>query len=87
MIKFTQGSIGGAFGSRNEGKNFDIVVKAAAPNKLKDALIGGGMVMAGIAYLTYTAFKHGAKQFEKAELYAMYNAGVIDWNPDEFFKK
>ena len=78
MIKFTQGSIG----NRN-GEIHDIVVKAAAPNKLKDALIGGGMVLAGIAYLTHTAFKHGAKQFERGELEAMRDAGVIDWEPEE----
>lgn len=78
MIKFVQGSIGDA-----NGKMHNIVVKAAAPNKLKDALIGGGMVMAGIIYLTYTAFKQGSDQFERAELYAMHAAGVIDCDPED----
>lgn len=79
MIKFKRGSIGD-----KDGVMHDIVVKAAAPNKLKDALIGGGMVLAGVAYLTYTAFVEGAKGFERAELHAMKDAGVIDFDPDEF---
>lgn len=78
MIKFKHGWIG-----NQDGEQFDIVVKAAAPNKLKDALIGGGMVMAGITYLTYTAFRNGAKAFERAELCAMKDAGVIDWDPED----
>ena len=36
MIKFKQGWIG-----TKEGVKKDIIVKAAAPNKLKDAFIGG----------------------------------------------
>lgn len=78
MIKFTRGGIGSS-----DGTMHDIVVKAKAPNTLKDALIGGGMVLAGVVYLTYTAFKGGALAFEKAELKAMYDAGVIHENPDE----
>ena len=80
MIKFKQGAVGP---SGSDKLTTDIVVKAAAPNKLKDALIGGGMVMMGIAYLTYTAFKHGSKQFERAELYALREAGVINWDPED----
>lgn len=78
MIKFKHGWIG-----NQDGEQFDIVVRAAAPNKLKDALIGGSMVMAGIAYLTYAAFRNGAKAFERAELYAMKDAGIIDWDPED----
>ena len=63
MIKFKQGNIG-----NYQGEWRDIVVKAKAPNTLRDALIGGGMVMAGIAYLTYTAFRHGSAAYERAEL-------------------
>lgn len=81
MIKFTRGNIVG-----EDGIAHDIVVKAAAPNKLKDALIGGGMVMAGIAYLTYTAFRNGAKAFEWAEWQAMYDAKVVFEPPEKIFK-
>ncbi len=81
MIKFTRGSIGD-----KDGIMHDIVVKAAAPNKLKDALIGGGMVMMGIIYLTRAAFRDGAKAFEWAEWQAMYDAGVVAERPEEVFK-
>ena len=43
MIKFKQCWIG-----TKEGVKKDIIVKAAAPNKLKDALIGGSFVIGGI---------------------------------------
>ena len=79
MIKFTQGWIG----EQNGEATHDIVVKAAAQNTLKDAMIGIGIVMVGIIYLTYTAFKHGAKQFEMAELYALRDAGAIDYDPEK----
>lgn len=81
MIKFKQGSIGNI--KANDGSYKDIVVKSAAPNTLRDSLIGGAIVMAGIAYLTVTAFKSGSKAFEKAELYTMRDCGVIDWDPKE----
>lgn len=72
MIKFTQGSI------RNmEGVEKDIAVKTAAPNNLKDILIGGGMVLIGIAYLTSTAFRNGSKKFEDAEYQTMVDLGII----------
>lgn len=80
MIKFKQGAVGP---SGSDKLTTDIVVKAVAPNTLKDALVGGSMVMAGIIYLTYTAFKHGSRQYERAELYALREAGVINWDPEE----
>lgn len=64
MIKFKQGTIG----NPNTGVSKDVIVKAASPNSLKDVLIGGGMVLVGIAYLTTTAFKNGSKKYEEAEL-------------------
>ncbi len=63
MIKFKQGWI-----TSKEGNMKDIVVKAAAPNKFKDILIGGLLLTAGVAYLTTTAFKYGSKKFEEAEI-------------------
>ena len=51
MIKFKQGWI-----STMEGAKKDIIVKASAPNKLKDTFIGGCLVIGGIIYLTSTAF-------------------------------
>lgn len=79
MIKFKQGNIG-----NYNGEIRDIIVKTAAPNSLKDALIGGGMVLVGIAYLTYTAFRNGSQAFEKAEFQTMIDLGLItDDKPDE----
>ena len=63
MINFKQGSIT----NPETGVTKDIVVKAIAPNNLKDAIIGGGMVLIGIIYLTSSAFRNGSKKFEVAE--------------------
>lgn len=49
------------------GETKDIVVKAVTSNNLKDILIGGGIVMIGIAYLTLSVFRNGARAFEEAE--------------------
>ena len=63
MIKFTQGDI------TNIDKRVtkDIVVKASAPNNLKEILIGGSLLMIGVVYLTYTAFRNGSRAFDEAE--------------------
>lgn len=66
MIKFKQGWI-----ATKEGLKKDIIVKATAPNKLKDAFIGGCLVIGGIIYLTSTAFRYGAKKYEDAEFEVM----------------
>lgn len=63
MIKMNFGSIG----NYDTGKYEDIVVKAGAPNDLKDIFIGGGLIVAGVIWLTVTAFKKGACAYEKAE--------------------
>lgn len=73
MIKFTQGQL------RNmEGDAKDIVVKSAAPNTLKDMLVGGAILLVGIIYLTKNAFKNGAKKFEAAEYQTMVDLGIIE---------
>ena len=73
MIKFKQGEL-----ENMEGTIKDIVVKAATPNKFKDMLIGGGIVLVGIAYLTATAFRYGSEKFEEAEYKTMVNLGIIN---------
>lgn len=72
MITFKQGAI-----TNQSGKCKDIVVKAPLPNKVKDILIGSSLVVAGITYLTVTAFKHGSEQFEAAEYKTMVDLGII----------
>lgn len=73
MIKFKQGEL-----KNMEGTIKDIVVKSATPNKFKDMLIGGGIVLVGIAYLTITAFRYGSEKFEEAEYKTMVNLGIIN---------
>ena len=73
MIKFKQGEL-----KNMEGTIKDIVVKSATPNKFKDMLIGGGIVLVGIAYLTTTAFRYGSEKFEEAEFKTMVNLGIIN---------
>lgn len=73
MIKFKQGEL-----KNMEGTIKDIVVKSATPNKFKDMLIGGGIVLVGIAYLTTTAFRYGSEKFEEAEYKTMVDLGIID---------
>jgi hypothetical protein len=72
MIKFKQGWI-----QKVTGEKQDIIVEAAAPNKLKDIVIGGGMALVGIIYLTYTAFRNGAKAHEAAEFKTMEDLGLL----------
>ena len=72
MIKFKQGWI-----STMEGAKKDIIVKASAPNKLKDALIGGSFVIGGIIYLTSTAFRYGSKKHEDAEIKVMEDLNLL----------
>ncbi len=61
----------------------DIIVSAKCGNKLKDILIGGGAVLAGIAWLTATAFKNGSEAYYKAEDKALDDAGLLVRGPTE----
>lgn len=72
MIKFKQGCI-----TNMAGESKDIIVKAALPNKLKDIVIGGVIILAGIAYLTYTAFRNGSAAFEQAECETMEDLDIF----------
>ena len=72
MIKFTRGGVT----NPNTGEYKDIVVKAASPVGLKDALLGGFWLLVGVTYLTAAAFKNGAKAMEDAELQALIDCGL-----------
>lgn len=78
MIKFTRGGVT----NPNTGEYKDIVVKAVSPVGLKDAMIGGFWLLAGITYLTVTAFKNGAKAMEDAELRALDECGLLGTKED-----
>lgn len=63
------------------GVTKDIIVSAMCGNKLKDILIGGGAVLAGIVWLTATAFKNGSEAFYEAEDKALDEAGLLVRGP------
>lgn len=63
MIK----SIYGPITNPKTGESKDIIVNAIASKNLKDVLIGGGIVLVGVVYLTLSTFKNGANVFEEAE--------------------
>ena len=73
MINFKQGYII----NPKTGVRGDITVKSASPNNLKDILIGGGIVLVGITYLTTAAFRNGAKKYEDAELQTLSNLDLL----------
>ena len=73
MIKLNRGQI-----SNYDGKTKDIIVKTMSPNKFKDILIGGGLTLLGITYLTVSAFKNGVEKYENAELKTMNELGLIE---------
>ena len=73
MIKMNFGSIGNYETEKYE----DIIVKANWPNNIGDVFIGGGLIVAGIVYLTAMAFKNGAKAYEKAEFDVLEKQNLI----------
>ena len=72
MIKFKQGRIG-----TYEGESKDIEVKALSANSMTETLIGVGLILVGVSYLTNTAFKNGSKAFEEAEYKTLDDLGLL----------
>ena len=72
MIKFKQGRIG-----TYEGESKDIEVKALSANSVTETLIGVGLILVGVLYLTNTAFKNGSKAFEEAEYKTLDDLGLL----------
>lgn len=54
----------------------DIEVETVPVNSLKDALIGGGLALLGIAYIAITSFKNGSKAYGIAETNALRDVGA-----------
>lgn len=50
---------------------------AKAPNKVKEVLIGGGLIISWVSYLTYKAFGNGASTFNDAQTDALKKINVI----------
>lgn len=61
----------------NTGVVKDVVIKAAVPNKVKDIIIGGAMIVAGVGWLTYTAFVNGAATDMRAVTKTMKDVGLM----------
>lgn len=80
MIKFKQGSIT----NPKTGITKDIMV-TGKPNNVKEIIVGCGMVVAGIAYLTVNAFKHGSKAYEMAEVNTMESLELLNGAIDDRF--
>lgn len=59
------------------GETQDIVVNALSQKSLRDILIGGGITMIGITYLTLSTFKNGALAFEEAEYKTLENLNLL----------
>lgn len=73
MIKFKQGAVT----NPTTHVTKDIIVKAPLPNTIKDIVIGGSIIVAGVTYLTLIAFRNGSSQFELAEFKALSDAGLL----------
>ena len=61
------------------GVEKDVVVRTH-PISLKDILVGGGVILAGVAYMTISAFKNGSMAYMKAEDKALDEAGLLTRN-------
>lgn len=61
-----------------KGASKDIDVRFSdSKNGLRDVLIGGGLVLIGVVYLTVTAFRNGAQAFDQAEYDTMDELGLF----------
>ena len=55
----------------------DIIVTAKAPNKVIEVLIGGGLIMSGVIYLTNKAFRNGSTAFDDAQTRVLMKMGCM----------
>ena len=73
-MKFNLGNVVSMAGKKSSDI---IVVKAKLPNQIKEILVGGGLIVGGIIYLTTTAFYNGSLAFDEAEMKALDNIGAL----------
>ena len=78
-MKFKQGWI-----MNNEtGEKVWIYAKSALPAHVKDLIIGGTAILAGIAYIAWKSFDHGAHRYEMGEFEVLEKMGLISANKDD----
>lgn len=68
----------GPIGNYETGERKEIVVNALSKDMCrKNVLIGAGITLTGIIYLTLSAFKNGACAYEEVELKTLDSLGLI----------
>ena len=72
MMKTNYGGVSNAENTIHKS----IDVETVPVNSLKDALIGGGLTLLGIAYIAITSFKNGSKAYGIAETNALHGVGA-----------
>lgn len=55
----------------------DVVAKTNIGLKLKDLIIGGGLVLTGVSWIALKAFEHGANTAMKAEYDTLEDLGLF----------
>lgn len=71
----------GSVGSTDGTKYSSIICKSVTGLKVKDLLIGGGLIISGILYISKMAYKHGANAYYVNETKALNEVGVLDIDP------
>jgi len=79
MMRLHFGDIGSTDGKRYK----DIICESTLGVKIKDLLIGGGLIAAGVIYISKMAFKNGANSYYFAENKALSDLGLIDIDIDK----
>ena len=69
--------VSGPITTADRTKSMDIIVQKTVCNSPLDILIGGVLIIAGVMYLTNTAYKGGAMHFEREEFEVMKKLGII----------
>ena len=59
-------------------KKVDVIARSFLPNKIKDVAIGGGLIIAGVFYLTAKAFAHGIECYHLGEIDADFEGGGFE---------
>lgn len=67
----------GPIRNNETGEEKYIVVNALSKVNCRDIVIGAGITLIGITYLTLAAFKNGAHAYDKAEMKTLGELGLL----------